>query len=130
MTELSERVRSLLAEGRKIEAIKVYREATSAGLKEAKDAVEALDRDGEFPAVGPLGPGVEREIASLLEQNEKIEAIRVYRERTGADLKTAKDAVEALAGRQGIAEKGAGCAGILFLGVTIPIAIIIIRIMA
>ena len=41
--DLEGRVRTLMAEGRKIEAIKVYREATGAGLKEAKDAVEALD---------------------------------------------------------------------------------------
>lgn len=31
--------------GRKIEAIKVYRDLTGAGLKEAKDAVEAMARD-------------------------------------------------------------------------------------
>ena len=30
--------------GNKIEAIKVYRELTGVGLKEAKDAVEALER--------------------------------------------------------------------------------------
>jgi ribosomal protein L7/L12 len=33
-----------LRKGNKIEAIKVYREATGLGLKEAKDAVEALER--------------------------------------------------------------------------------------
>jgi ribosomal protein L7/L12 len=33
----------LLREGKKIEAIKVYRERTGAGLKEAKDAVERLE---------------------------------------------------------------------------------------
>jgi ribosomal protein L7/L12 len=33
----------LLQAGRKIEAIKVYRDATGAGLKEAKDAVEHID---------------------------------------------------------------------------------------
>lgn len=31
--------------GRKIEAIKLYREATGAGLKEAKDAVEEIEKD-------------------------------------------------------------------------------------
>jgi hypothetical protein len=31
--------------GRKIEAIKVYREATDEGLKEAKDAVEAMEAE-------------------------------------------------------------------------------------
>ncbi len=30
--------------GRKIQAIKVYREATGAGLKDAKDAVDLLAR--------------------------------------------------------------------------------------
>ncbi|MCM1971921.1 MULTISPECIES: hypothetical protein [unclassified Streptomyces] len=35
-------VRALAAEGRTVEAIKAYREATGAGLVEAKQAVEAL----------------------------------------------------------------------------------------
>jgi ribosomal protein L7/L12 len=38
-------VRSLLREGKKIAAIKAYREATGVGLAEAKNAVEALERD-------------------------------------------------------------------------------------
>jgi ribosomal protein L7/L12 len=40
-------VRAALAVGNKIEAIKLYRAATGVGLKEAKDAVEAMD----------IGPG-------------------------------------------------------------------------
>ncbi|MEU5537273.1 ribosomal protein L7/L12 [Streptomyces sp. NPDC020362] len=35
-------VNALVREGKKIQAIKVYREATGAGLKEAKEAVERL----------------------------------------------------------------------------------------
>ncbi|MCX4692497.1 ribosomal protein L7/L12 [Streptomyces sp. NBC_01408] len=35
-------VRALLRDGRKIEAIKVYRQSTGAGLAEAKQAVEAI----------------------------------------------------------------------------------------
>lgn len=34
----------LLREGKKIQAIKVYRESSGAGLREAKDVVEALAR--------------------------------------------------------------------------------------
>ena len=34
----------LIRAGQKIEAIKVYRDATRCGLKEAKDAVEALEK--------------------------------------------------------------------------------------
>lgn len=36
-------VRVLLRAGRKIEAIKRYREVTGVGLREAKDAVEAME---------------------------------------------------------------------------------------
>jgi hypothetical protein len=35
-----------LGGGKTIEAIKIYRSATGAGLKEAKEAVEAMARDG------------------------------------------------------------------------------------
>ncbi|MBI0296940.1 ribosomal protein L7/L12 [Streptomyces sp. PRKS01-29] len=38
-----ERVVALVREGRKIEAIKVYRQLTDADLKEAKEAVERMD---------------------------------------------------------------------------------------
>lgn len=44
--QIPERSRQLLAEGKKIEAIKVYREETGAGLKDAKDAVEAYEARG------------------------------------------------------------------------------------
>ncbi len=38
--ELDEEVRTLADDGKKIEAIKLYRELTGAGLKEAKDAID------------------------------------------------------------------------------------------
>ncbi|MBY8342993.1 ribosomal protein L7/L12 [Streptomyces spinosirectus] len=38
----SDEINALLVEGKKIQAIKVYREATGAGLKEAKEAVDKL----------------------------------------------------------------------------------------
>jgi len=37
-------IERLIRDGRKIEAIKAYRESTGLGLKEAKDAVEAIER--------------------------------------------------------------------------------------
>lgn len=43
---LSEEIRRLCAEGKKIEAIKVFRERTGAGLAESKAAVEAIERGG------------------------------------------------------------------------------------
>jgi hypothetical protein len=47
-------VRSLIAAGNKIGAIKVYREITGVGLKEAKDAVEAMASDPNAPIPAPL----------------------------------------------------------------------------
>jgi hypothetical protein len=40
-----ERIRTAVFGGRKIEAIKLYREATGAGLKEAKDFIEELEAE-------------------------------------------------------------------------------------
>lgn len=42
--EVEEEVRALLAAGRKIQAIKLARDATHLGLKETKDLVEAMER--------------------------------------------------------------------------------------
>ncbi|MBS2535292.1 ribosomal protein L7/L12 [Catenulispora sp. NF23] len=42
--ETDPQLAALIQAGKKIQAIKVYREATGAGLKDAKNAVEALER--------------------------------------------------------------------------------------
>lgn len=39
------RARELLRQGRKIDAIKAYREQHAVGLKDAKDAIDALERE-------------------------------------------------------------------------------------
>jgi ribosomal protein L7/L12 len=98
-------VAELLREGRKIEAIKLYREQTGVGLKEAKDAVEAMER-GETVEAPPL-PAAPRRITSEMAIDDAelrrhlsggrlIEAIKRYRELTGLGLKESKDAIESL----------------------------------
>ena len=47
--ELERRVLELMVAGRKIEAINVYREETGCGLREAKNAVEAMGERGGAP---------------------------------------------------------------------------------
>jgi ribosomal protein L7/L12 len=114
---MGEQIRVLLGQGRKIEAIKVFREATGAGLAEAKEAVEALEKGQDPLSRVKPGDGLESEVLALLEQGKKIEAIKVYRNRSGAGLKDAKDAVEALAKRHNIASPGcAGMLALLFIG--------------
>lgn len=46
-------VRSAVQAGRKIDAIRLLREATGLGLKEAKDAVEAFEAGEAPPALSP-----------------------------------------------------------------------------
>ncbi len=109
-------VATLLERGQKIEAIKWYRERTGVGLKEAKDAVEAIQRGQVVPSGPQSDRDLEDEVVSLLEQGQKIEAIKRYRERTGVGLKEAKDAVERMAERRGLVlSQGAGCFGVVLL---------------
>ncbi len=99
-------LRTLLAAGNKIEAIKHYRELTGLGLKEAKDFLESLPASGPVYAapharrVAAPQPGVSEaalnEVRALLARGNKIEAIKRYRELTGLGLKEAKDFVELL----------------------------------
>lgn len=49
MTAYSDRVREAVTSGRKIEAIKLLRNETGMGLKEAKHAVEELERSLGLP---------------------------------------------------------------------------------
>jgi ribosomal protein L7/L12 len=120
-TAFEDRIRSLLADGQKIEAIKLYREHTGAGLAEAKGAVEALEQGEPLPKRPASGDSsAEWDVVALLEQGRKIEAIKLYRERTGVGLKQAKEAVETMASERGLpGGGGGGCFGVLLVVATI-----------
>jgi large subunit ribosomal protein L7/L12 len=108
------RVDLLLAQGKKIEAIKEVRAATNAGLKQAKDYVDGLEA-GFGPRVGAyqpptvsaaapaarmpivLSPEAEREVRREIAAGNTILAIKLVREATSAGLKECKDFVEGLA---------------------------------
>ena len=108
--ELTEAVLAQLAAGKKIAAIKVYREATGVGLEEAKDAVEALEAGAPLvvpaPAAAPAPAPGDAKVAALIAQDRLIDAIKEYRAIHGVGLKEAKDAVDAM--RAGGAASGAG----------------------
>lgn len=110
--EQSAAVRAALARGAKIEAIKLYREATGLGLAESKDAVEELER-----TLGPASSETSRLLATprpvpppptgmtpekraaiidAVRRGNKIEAIKHFRDATGLGLAESKDAVEAM----------------------------------
>ena len=109
---LAEEIRSLLADGQKILAVKLYREHTGCGLAEAKAAVEQIGR-GETPiSKAAVEDDLDKQVLELVAAGQKIAAIKLVRERTNSGLKDAKDAVEALAARHGIVPSArSGCLG-------------------
>jgi hypothetical protein len=94
-----EEIASLLQAGKKINAIKAYREVTGASLAEAKDAVERLDiairMNGTMVVADtlmevaqqgmPVNMDVQSklltEMAYLVSNGQHIQAIKLYRER-------------------------------------------------
>ena len=90
-------VRAHLAGGRKIEAIKAYRQAFDVGLAEAKVAVEQIER-GE--TVTPSAPHDQAaalaRIMSLFQAGNQEEAIRLYRQTFDVSQTGAAKAVEML----------------------------------
>ena len=73
----------------------------------------------------PDPKSLEGQVLALMQGQQKIKAIRVYRQQTGVGLKEAKDAVEALAAKHGISPKGAGCAGMVLLMVVVSTIIVV-----
>jgi ribosomal protein L7/L12 len=127
-------IRELLAAGRKIEAIKLYREQTGAGLKEAKDAVEAIEQGAiepfsrlEYIAARALTRvrETDAEMEQLLRANNFIGAIKLYRERTGVGLKEAKDAVESFAAERNIPSKNIGCGASALVALALTVAVVV-----
>ena len=80
---------------RKIEAIQLYREFTSAGLKEAKEAIDAWERFGAslVPNEQDLSQ-IEQDVRSLLLEGKKIHAVKLYRNSFNSSLREAKDFVD------------------------------------
>jgi ribosomal protein L7/L12 len=115
---LEQRIRELLIDGRKIEAVKVYREATGAGLAEAKKAVESIEDNKVLPARMRDGTNLEefeQQLERLLRDAGLIAAIKHYREGTGRGLKESKEALEALARQRAIPIKKVGCGATVVL---------------
>ena len=99
------RVQETFREDGIIQAIKVYREITGQGLAESKSAVEAIVAGKIAPSSGtpvaplPAGPSeaeIMQRIHEALREGNKITAIKLYRDLTGAGLAEAKAAVEAM----------------------------------
>lgn len=119
-------IKAAIRAGNKIEAIKLYREATGASLLDAKEAVERIDASPSAPLPSPAGEIDEARIRELLLKGSKIEAIKQVREATRLGLKEAKDIVDGIDERTRAESPDyaarpvpRGCAGLLLVGVGI-----------
>jgi len=95
-TGLPANVLEALQRGDTIGAIKLLRQSSGLGLKEAKDIID-LHVSGNPVFIAPAAPvdSLPAPVRDALSKGNKIEAIRLLREQTGLGLKEAKDAVEA-----------------------------------
>jgi ribosomal protein L7/L12 len=109
-------LRSLVAAGHRIEAVKRYREQSGSGLKDAAEAVQALAREQGISQ--RQSDSVEWDVLLLLERGQKVQAIKFYRQRTGSGLQESKAAVERIAAEHNISPPGgAGCLSVFALAV-------------
>lgn len=122
MESWQQQVAERLQAGRKIEAIKLYRDATGASLLDAKNFVEELERTlatGQLPASRPVdsqSAADNQPVLDLLRRGERVQAIKLYREREGVGLAEGLAAVNQLAAEAGIETPKSGCFGLLVTG--------------
>lgn len=124
-------IEAALARGEKIAAVKLYRDFTGAGLKEAKDAIDQWPGSGAgsagrpLAAAGHLSAAQTAEIEAALARGQRIAAIKLYRDFTGVGLKEAKDVICELADElirrdpttyAKLASGRSGCASVLAVG--------------
>ena len=98
-------VKQLVQNGKMLEAIKLYREITNVGLKEAKDAVEAIQRGEPIQINNIVTSNIAgttnqaeqmKDVVRLIKEGNKIEAIKKFRQIYGVGLKEAKDAIDGM----------------------------------
>lgn len=124
------RVAQLVSQGKKLEAMKVYREVSGVSLAEAKAAVEAIadaaaggisSAASQEAAAGPIDDAFEAELVALLRGGQWITAIKLYGERTGSQLRESKAFIDALAVRHGLRPTPSGCGGVIAVLVIVAI---------
>jgi ribosomal protein L7/L12 len=105
--QLEKEIRELLAARQKINAIKLFRQVTGAGLKQAKEAVEGIEVGGTIDS-NQLSPQVNHisspandasiinQAAQLIRNGNKMAAIHLLRSHYDVSLKLAKDAADLL----------------------------------
>jgi ribosomal protein L7/L12 len=131
MSDLTDELLQLLGEGRSIEAIRRYREATGVNLAEAKTKIDEMVAvmNGTLAAATPsTDDELTAQVVEAARTAGLIAAIKQYREATGVGLKEAKDAVEAICRSRGVvpAQGSGGGAIVVVAGLVVALSAAII----
>lgn len=86
-----------MAQNRKLEAVKLLHKEGSCGLKEAKDYVDSLAIGNQVQLSSAVITNLDDQLKSLIVQGRKLEAIKLYKDKTGLGLKECKDYIDDLA---------------------------------
>lgn len=108
-SEVEDRIRTLMQQNRKIDAIKLIRSTTGWGLKQSKDYVDAFPYLAPLPITEGMGKGnpippiesfdidrhdINDRVRLLMQRGRKIDAIKLVRTVTNWGLKEAKDYID------------------------------------
>ncbi len=94
--ELNAIVLSLLRKGKKVTAVKVVRNRTGWGLREAKEFVDKLEVGAPLTRSSISEVDLTKKARATLQQRGKLFAIKFVREHTGWGLKQSKEFVDNL----------------------------------
>ena len=117
---------SMLEQGRKSDAVRMYREQTGTGQQEAAAAVEAIERAAKTPSARICASRASRDanlkadLWALIQNDQKSEAIQLYCRRTGESIRRARNVVDALAREHVLAPGRAGCFTLIALCLAAP----------
>ncbi|NII81832.1 MULTISPECIES: ribosomal protein L7/L12 [unclassified Pedobacter] len=92
--EAKQKALLFLSRNQKVAAVKVVKDHSGCGLKEAKDYVDALEEGVNQPVTNLAD--LDAELLVILSQGNKLNAIKHYKDVTGLGLAESKDYIEKL----------------------------------
>lgn len=129
--EQVEQIRATLQTEGKLPAVKLYREWTGSSLLDAKlylDRLEGRPASALEPPGESLGDDLMDQILDAIQQGRKIEAVKLYREQSGASLKDSKEFIERLTEELRLesphaAATSSGCGAVILLAIVIGLGV-------
>ncbi|WP_426328391.1 hypothetical protein [Pedobacter sp. R-06] len=93
-SDIQQQALLLIANNQKNAAVKLIMDHAHCGLKDAKDYADGLQAGAQKPITKPAN--LDEQLLAILSQGNKLNAIKCYKDATGAGLAESKDYVEKL----------------------------------